>query len=251
MVDAPITATASDTEPTASAGPAARTVVATRYEIARVAELCALLREWPPVFPTEIGAPIRPLALGIHDALKALTRPETDDAQLKQALRGYCLGLGYLLAQGRPGAWRYDLAGHPVEPVSEEHRRTAWTRFKTVRAHRERIRAARRTAQPPQEATTTALSDAAPCRRRVNALGVDSARSRETPAGLTSVPRAISCASHGSAITVPTLARPPGRGVTGAPRGTGPQSPVVVRLPAATPCGVANASGTWGEEAAV
>lgn len=98
MIDAPITAAASDTEPTNSARPAASTVVATRYEVARAAELCALLQEWPLVFPTEIGAPIQPLALGIHDALKILTRPEIDDAQLKQALRGYCLGLGYLLA---------------------------------------------------------------------------------------------------------------------------------------------------------
>lgn len=163
MIDVPITAAASDTEPTTSAGPAASTVVATRYEVARAAELCALLREWPPVFPTEIGAPVRPLALGIHDALKALTRPEIDDAQLKQAVRGYCLGLGYLLAQGRSGAWRYDLAGNPVEPVSEEHRRTAWTRFKTVRAHRERIRMTRRAAQAAQASLAASpVDDARP-----------------------------------------------------------------------------------------
>lgn len=159
MIDAPITVAASDMEPAASVEPTASIVVATRYEVARAAELCALLREWPPVFPTEIGAPIQPLALGIHDALKILTRPEIDDTQLKQALRGYCLGLGYLLAQGRSGAWRHDLAGNPVEPVSEKHRRTAWTRFKTVRAHRERIRVTRRAAQAAQASSAASFVD--------------------------------------------------------------------------------------------
>ena len=144
MVDAPITAPAPSPEPKAA------TVVAGRYEVSRAAELCALLRERPPVFPTALGDPVRPLALGILRALTPLARPETTPQQLKQAVRVYCLGLSYLLAQGRPGAWRYDLSGHLVEPVSEEHRENARTRFKSVRAYRDRIQTERRaaTSQP-------------------------------------------------------------------------------------------------------
>ncbi|WP_076730093.1 ProQ/FINO family protein [Methylobacterium radiotolerans] len=97
--------------------------MANRYEVTRAAELCALLCERPPVFPIARGDPVRPLALGTLKALAPLARPEITPEQLKQALSAYCLGLGYLLAQGRSDAWRYDLAGRPVEPVSEEHRK--------------------------------------------------------------------------------------------------------------------------------
>ncbi|ACB28343.1 ProQ/FINO family protein [Methylobacterium radiotolerans] len=141
MIDAPITTPAPAIEPKAA------TVVAGRYEVSRAAELCALLRERPLVFPSAPGDAVRPLVLGILQALTPLARPETTPQQLRQAVRVYCLGLSYLLAQGRPVAWRYDLSGHPVEPVSAEHRGSARTRFKTVRAYRDRILAERRAAQ--------------------------------------------------------------------------------------------------------
>ncbi|SFT27009.1 ProQ/FinO family protein [Methylobacterium sp. yr668] len=162
MIDAPVTATASNTEAAASAGPAAGAVVAGRYEVSRASELCALLQERPPVFPTAPGDPIRPLALGSLQMLTQLARPGIPPAQLKQALKVYCLGLGYLLALSRSGAWRYDLAGHPVGPVSEEHRTGARRQFKGVQAYRDRIRAARRATKQPQETPATAPVDAAP-----------------------------------------------------------------------------------------
>ncbi|WP_331303405.1 ProQ/FINO family protein [Methylobacterium oryzae] len=81
---------------------------------------------------------------------------------MKQALKVYCLGLGYLCALSRSSAWRYDLAGHPVEPVSEEHRTGAWRQFKGVRAYRDRIRLARRAAEQPQETPAAASVDTAP-----------------------------------------------------------------------------------------
>lgn len=136
--------------------------MAGRYEVSRAAELCALLQEQPPVFPITPGDPVRPLALGSLQALTGLARPGIRPAQLKQALKVYCLGLGYLLALSRSGAWRYDLAGHPVGPVNEEHRASAWRQFKGVRAYRDQIRTARRVAEPPQETPATAPVDAAP-----------------------------------------------------------------------------------------
>ena len=41
----------------------------------------------------------------------------------------------------------------------------------------------------------------------------------------------------------PTLTQLPGLDLTGGTQGTGPDPPVVACLPAAAPCGVANASG--------
>ncbi|MGE8131193.1 ProQ/FINO family protein [Methylobacterium sp. NPDC080182] len=154
MLDAPIVAPAPDTEPTASVGPTA--VVAGRYEVSQASELCALLRERPPIFPTTLGDPVRPLALA------QLARPGVPPAQLKQALKVYCLGLGYLRALSRSGAWRYDLAGHPMEPGSEDHRTGARRQFKGVQAYRDRTRAVRRAAKEPQETPATASVDAAP-----------------------------------------------------------------------------------------
>ncbi|UIY45655.1 ProQ/FINO family protein [Methylobacterium radiotolerans] len=162
MIDAPVSAPDPDTKAAASVRPATGAVVAGRYEVSRAAELCALLQERPPVFPIAPGDPVRPLALGTLQALTRLARPGVPPEQLKQALKVYCLGLGYLRVLSRPSAWRYDLAGHPVEPVSEEHRTGAWRQFKGVRAYRDRIRLARRAAEQPQEMPAAVSVDTAP-----------------------------------------------------------------------------------------
>lgn len=114
------------------------------YEIDKLTALCALLTERPAVFPTEVGQPVLPLAIGILEALKPIMRPETTEAQMKDALRVYSRSLAYLLAQSRPGSWRHDLSGMPVAPVSEDHRSGSRDRFAALRTHRDRLREARR-----------------------------------------------------------------------------------------------------------
>lgn len=140
--DTPVAA--SRTEPGVGLEQNTDIVVATRYEIDKLAALCALLTEQPAVFPAAVGQAVRPLALGILEALKPLLRAEAGIEQLRAALRVYTLSLAYLLAQSRPGAWRHDLAGVPVAPVSEEHRSSARQRFIAARAHRDRVRKERR-----------------------------------------------------------------------------------------------------------
>ena len=132
-----------DEQPTKT-GRDGNAVVASRYEIDKLAALCALLMQRPAVFPTVVGQPVLPLAIGILDALKPLMRPDASATQLKAALRAYSASLAYLLAQSRPGSWRHDLAGVPVAQVSEEHRSSARDRFVALRAHRDRLRKAQR-----------------------------------------------------------------------------------------------------------
>ncbi|WP_295442015.1 ProQ/FinO family protein [uncultured Thiodictyon sp.] len=82
--------------------------------------LLALRGAFPLAFPVEDAA-IRPLAIGIRDAIMAWadTRPDLDPRQVAEALRAHCARLTYrrtLLA----GAPRIDLEGQPVGSVTEE-----------------------------------------------------------------------------------------------------------------------------------
>ena len=149
MTTASVPVLAQDVEPPAKRGRDGNTVVATRYEVDKLAALCALLTEHPAVFPAAVGQPVLPLAIGILDALKMLLRPEANAAQLKDALRAYSMSLAYLLAQSRPGSWRHDLAGVPVAPVSGDHRSSARDRFTALRERRDRLRQARRSKSGP------------------------------------------------------------------------------------------------------
>ncbi|MGT2482170.1 ProQ/FINO family protein (plasmid) [Methylobacterium oryzae CBMB20] len=149
MTNASVPAATQVAERPAKIGPNGHPVVVTRYEVDKLAALCALLIEHPAVFPAAVGQPVLPLAIGILDALKTLLRPEATAAQLKVALRAYSMSLAYLLAQSRPGSWRHDLAGEPVAPVSADHRSSARDRFTALRARRDRLRQAQRSKIEP------------------------------------------------------------------------------------------------------
>lgn len=78
-------------------------------------------------FPRAIGRkdrPKRPLMLGALDAL-ALACPDISRRKLRAFLKWYVRKDSYISALAEPGGVRVDLAGEPVEPVSDSHRRAA------------------------------------------------------------------------------------------------------------------------------
>lgn len=113
-----------DGSPSKTVKPLQQTPVANQWLIDKV---LALLRpyvtEWPAVLPSRTGDPIKPLKIGIDRDLCALLRPEEADTgrtTVKRVLRKYCRSEGYIMALSAPGACRHDLAGTPLEPVSEK-----------------------------------------------------------------------------------------------------------------------------------
>lgn len=87
--------------------------------------LALLQARFPALFPAK-PSDVRPLALGIHQALVGRLASESgaDPKGIGWALRKWCQREGYKRALARGGN-RIDLDGRPVEPVTEEHRRNA------------------------------------------------------------------------------------------------------------------------------
>ncbi|UEM08229.1 ProQ/FINO family protein (plasmid) [Skermanella rosea] len=81
----------------------------------------------PAVLPTAANPIVRPMVLGIISQLhERVVSPEgmrKGDAHsmLSQAVKHYARSALYKAALAAPGAWRHDLDGNPVEPVSQEH----------------------------------------------------------------------------------------------------------------------------------
>jgi len=96
----------------------------------------------------------RPLALGIHKAVKA-RMPELDAAQLRIAMRIHTSSTRYLKALLATRE-RFDLDGNPAGEVTDEQREVANTtlreRFKKAADRRKAEEQARKEAQRQQEA---------------------------------------------------------------------------------------------------
>lgn len=88
-----------------------------------VAALALLQARFPALFPAK-PSDVRPLALGIHEAIASRLASDADPKGIGWALRKWCKREGYKRALARGGD-RIDLDGRPVEPVAEEHRRAA------------------------------------------------------------------------------------------------------------------------------
>src|SRR3954454_21721779 len=84
-----------------------------------LAPLRALLLEWPPVFPSKKGDPVRPLARGIRDDLLRLLPADNPDAigVLDTTLRRYVRSTHSEGSMALPGAQRLALEGPPVDPL--------------------------------------------------------------------------------------------------------------------------------------
>jgi sRNA-binding protein len=91
-----------------------------------VIELCA--EAWPQAFFINPQRR-KPLKVGIHHDILALTGDTLDPQLLSGAMRVYCSNLSYLGALTGPGAIRLDLAGNPAGHVTDDERERARTQF--------------------------------------------------------------------------------------------------------------------------
>jgi hypothetical protein len=102
-------------------------IVATPEMLHVVARLGKVLAHLPAVFPTPGDPIVRPLEIGVGRSLHDACMPPDGmtaakaHAILGDTLRRYVQSPRYRAALAAPGAWRHDLDGNPVSPVSEDH----------------------------------------------------------------------------------------------------------------------------------
>lgn len=86
-----------------------------------------VVADMPKVLPTLQNPTVRPLKIGVATDLHSrIALPEgmrrgKANGLVSDALRIYAASPEYLNALALPGAWRFDLDGNPVEPVSAGH----------------------------------------------------------------------------------------------------------------------------------
>src|SRR5687768_14001167 len=86
-----------------------------------------LLPCWPAALPSYDSPLVLPLAIGIGPAIMARVvaheglTPEEARRQVARAIKFLTNSYAYHRALAAPGAWRHDLDGTPVEPVSQSH----------------------------------------------------------------------------------------------------------------------------------
>ncbi len=88
----------------------------------RASEILKFLREtYPEAFASQRA---RPLVVGTHLEIRR-RHPDLEHGPLALALRRHCQSNWYLNALARRGSHRYDLAGNPIEPASQQDRDSA------------------------------------------------------------------------------------------------------------------------------
>jgi hypothetical protein len=102
-------------------------IVATSEMLHVIARLGKVMDSLPAVFPTPGDPIVRPLEIGVGRLLHDRCIPPAGmtaakaHAFLGDTLRRYVQSPRYRAALAAPGAWRHDLDGTPIEPVSEDH----------------------------------------------------------------------------------------------------------------------------------
>lgn len=104
-------------------------VAATERDVQKAGAINALLVRPIDVLPQKAGDPIRPLAVGIFNEIRALLKPDVGATKLRRAIAVYVRLKRYYFASAQSDAMRHDLAGVPVEPVSAADRLEAQRRF--------------------------------------------------------------------------------------------------------------------------
>lgn len=108
-------------------GPNATYPKANAKIIQGVSRLGALFSAFPAVMPTEANPTVRPLKIHIASDLYSRVappqgmKPAAARAIVADVLRRYTSSPEYRKALASPGAWRHDIDGNPIEPVSQDH----------------------------------------------------------------------------------------------------------------------------------
>lgn len=126
-------------------------IIVDRFTLELARSINGLLVEPISVLPNAEGDVVRPFKIGIGPEIKARLKPDTPGVQLNRVLHRYTRSAAYLLACAQSDALRHDIAGNPVEPVSDLDRLSARNGFRAMRA---RIKQ-RRTEREAQETGAT------------------------------------------------------------------------------------------------
>ncbi|KSV84372.1 ProQ/FINO family protein [Sinorhizobium sp. GL28] len=97
-------------------------VLAREREVAKTEAINTLLTRSIAILPAKLGDPIRPFALGLWNDIRPLLKPEISVTALRKAMATYVHSRSYQIAVARPGSFRHDINGEPVEPVSDADR---------------------------------------------------------------------------------------------------------------------------------
>ncbi|MGK6317737.1 ProQ/FinO family protein [Neorhizobium sp. DT-125] len=143
----------------ASRGP----IRADRFALEAARTVDALLIEPIGVLPNAEGEIIRPFKIGIGLEIQQRLKPEVTVSNLRKALRRYTHSSSYPFAMAQPDAMRHDIAGDPVEPVSEQDRLNARQSFVVIRARREQLRKER---EATQTSNASSITESEPSRRQ-------------------------------------------------------------------------------------
>jgi hypothetical protein len=110
---------------TVSRGP----VAAIPIDVEKAAAINNLLRQPAGILPASTGDAIRPFARGLFEELRSALKPDVTVTTLRRAVAAFVHSKRYYFASAQPDAYRHDINGCPVEPVSTEDRLLAQQRF--------------------------------------------------------------------------------------------------------------------------
>jgi ProP effector len=97
-------------------------VAAGAADIEKAEAIAALLVRPVGLLPKVSGDPIKPFAIGVWNDIRKLLKPETPVISLRRATSAYTHSKRYLSACAQADAYRYEIDGNPIGPVSDEDR---------------------------------------------------------------------------------------------------------------------------------
>lgn len=115
-------------------------VKADRYTLETAKAIEAMLTVPIAVLPKVEGDLVLPFRVGVGADIEMLLRPDASPKDLRKALRRYAHSAGYLFASAQPDAYRHEINGEAVEPVSEVDRINARQSFLIVQRKRKERR---------------------------------------------------------------------------------------------------------------
>ncbi|MQB46505.1 ProQ/FINO family protein [Rhizobium sp. ICMP 5592] len=104
-------------------------ILAAATDIQKAETISALLIRPIGILPREPGDQIRPFAIGLFDEIRTLMKPEVTATILRRAVAAFVHSKRYYCASAQLDSMRHDIEGAPLEPLTDEDRMTAQTRF--------------------------------------------------------------------------------------------------------------------------
>lgn len=108
-------------------------IVATALDVKKAEAINTLLVRRVDILPSKPGDIIRPFALGLWNELRPLLKPDMSVMSLRRATSAFLHSKQYYFACAQPGSIRHDIAGNPIELLSDEDRHAAQQRLTTLR----------------------------------------------------------------------------------------------------------------------